>query len=68
VLGSIFVLFPHHLLLLHLFHVHVKGRHKLTIAYMWWSEDNMQKLVLSFQHVVLGIELRLPGLAASTLP
>ena len=48
--------------------MHVKGRHKLTIAYMWWSEDNMQKLVLSFQHVVLGIELRLPGLAASTLP
>lgn len=26
----------------------VKDRHTVVIAYLWWSEDNMQKLVLSF--------------------
>lgn len=32
----------------------------------WRSEHNFQKSVLSFHHLELGIELKLPGLAAST--
>lgn len=34
-------------------------------ACVWRSECKLQKLVLSFQHVTLGIELMLPDLVVS---
>lgn len=35
-------------------------------ARVWWAEDNLQELALSFLSVALGIEPRLEALAAST--
>lgn len=44
------------------------GIHAWARAQRWRLEDHLPILVLSFYHVGLSTELRLPGLALSTLP
>jgi hypothetical protein len=45
--------------------VMVGGWHTCATTQMWKLEDNLRKPVLSFHHVVLGIELGSSGLVAS---
>lgn len=44
----------------------VQCTHVCIAVYMWRSEDNMQKSILSVHRVAAGIKLGSSGLAAST--
>lgn len=43
------------------------GYMRAGLVHIWGSEDSLWESVLSFHHVVLGTELRLPGLSPTHL-
>lgn len=67
-LGFFFLFFLFKKWKLCLFIYLLMGIHAWARAQRWRLEDHLPILVLSFYHVGLSTELRLPGLALSTLP